>query len=208
MRARLLAVACLVLPALAGCTGSPDPPAAPEPDRGTPLTQVETTSLTVARGPWCAQLTQSSVEQALGTAVAESSQHLSGDRVRIAPGVRDVVHEDGCAFTGEDGTVARTWVFAPPVTPARARQLARAAAATQGCTPLPDAAAFGSPSVGLLCEGDGAVEASYRGLFGDAWLVCTLAVPRSGIDDEVADGLPDRTSRWCAGVVTAGSATP
>ena len=71
-----------------------------------------------------------------------------------------------------------------------------------GCRPLPDAAPFGDPSVALLCRsrGDGgALVASYRGLFGDAWLTC--AVQPDAATDE-AD-LAARADRWCAAVLGA-----
>ena len=42
------------------------------------------------------------------------------------------------------------------------------------------------------------VELSYRGLFGDAWLACALALP-----GDRQDALEDRAGRWCAAVVTA-----
>ena len=34
---------------------------------------------------------------------------------------KDVVHEIGCSWTGDDGTTARAWVFARPVNAAFAQ---------------------------------------------------------------------------------------
>ena len=42
------------------------------------------------------------------------------------------------------------------------------------------------------------MRASYRGLFGDAWLACEVARP-AGADWSVVD----RAGRWCVGVLEA-----
>ena len=55
-------------------------------------------------------------------------------------------------------------------------------------------------SAAVRCADDGAVVASYRGLFGDAWLSCS--VEPAGPDD----GLVERTGRWCVTVLQAASA--
>ena len=52
----------------------------------------------------------------------------------------------------------------------------------------------------LTCTKDGVVRASYRGLFGDAWLVCEVVRP-AGATWDVAD----RAGRWCVGVLEAAS---
>jgi hypothetical protein len=116
--------------------------------------------------------------------------------------VSDVAHEFGCSWSAADGGEARGWVFAPPVTAAQARRLVRTAARTTGCTELPDAAVFGTPSVAVTCT-DGATQTvSYRGLFGDAWLACSL----QGVGPVDPVELAERADRWCATVVT--SSTP
>jgi hypothetical protein len=118
--------------------------------------------------------------------------------------VRDVVHEDGCRFEAEDGTAAETWVFAPPVTAAQAAVLARRASTAEGCRALPDAPAFGRSSVATVCDtADGATVTSFRGLFGDAWLTCSLTVPATAPEQEA---LAERTGRWCAAVAQTGAA--
>ena len=42
------------------------------------------------------------------------------------------------------------------------------------------------------------MRASYRGLFGDAWLVCELVRPAGATWD-----VTDRAGRWCVGVLQA-----
>jgi hypothetical protein len=98
--------------------------------------------------------------------------------------------------------VARAWVFAPPVTPDEARALAAAAARERGCRALPDAPAFGSPTAAIACTGGGDQRVSFRGLFGDAWLACSLSAPTSERDQ---DALADRAGRWCVAVARAAS---
>ena len=59
---------------------------------------------------------------------------------------------------------------------------------------------FGSPAVTTRCRTPkGGIEVGDFGLFGDAWLSCTLG---SRAEEDRAD-LAERTSRWCAAVVTA-----
>jgi hypothetical protein len=201
--ARLLVIvvtAALAVQMVSACTGADPAPPSPEPDLGTPLAKLATETITVARGPWCEEIPAEAVERAVGTTSFEATTWASGDRVRVADGARDVVHEDGCAFTAEDGSTARTWVFAPPVTPSRARSLVSASSEAEGCRPVPGAAAFGTPSVALLCTADGQTEASYRGLFGDAWLTCALRVRLGEPEAELAE----RADRWCAAVATSG----
>ncbi len=42
------------------------------------------------------------------------------------------------------------------------------------------------------------MRASYRGLFGDAWLVCEVVRPAGATWD-----VTDRAGRWCVGVLRA-----
>jgi hypothetical protein len=114
--------------------------------------------------------------------------------------VRDVAHEFGCLWRAQ-GVVSRAWVFAPPVTPRAARDLVDAARATTGCEPIVDAPDFGRPSYGSICTAGARQEATFRGLFGDAWVSCELSA--SGIAREQ---LVDRTGRWCVAVAQAARA--
>lgn len=204
----LLASAAATAAAVAvgiGVTGS-DEGSAPPPDRRpvavaeppASLAEMETRGLAALRAPFCAGIARESVEDALGAEATRAEAYENGETAALTPQVTDVAHEHGCLWT--DGrTTARGWVFAPPVTPGRARGLADSAAAGRGCSRVPDAPVLGEPGVALVCERGGVREASYRGLLGDAWLVCSTTAPRAL---ERAEHL-DRTSRWCAAVVTA-----
>lgn len=182
-----------------------------ERDRGTagptawsaPLASFDTSALVVARTSFCPGLGSEQVADALGGDVESSSSYANGETARLTRRVRDVAHEFNCTWHTADGTTARAWVFAPPVTRERATDLVDGAVNSRGCTPIADAPAFGLPSAGLVCVSPTATEASYRGLFGDAWLSCSIAAPTSVARDE----LVDRTGRWCVAVATAATST-
>ncbi len=196
-----LAVAGTLLFALlgAGCSGSadsgPEPTAAPSEavDEGTALADVDTTSLVVARAPFCDAVDPAAVARALGEQPAEGSSYRSGQRIKLSDDVADVVHEFGCRWTAGDG-VAEAWVFVPPVTRERAADLVRT-----GCRGLQDPA-FGEPSTVCRTQAHGVATYTFRGLFGDAWLTCRLVV-EAGQEETL-----DRADRWCAAVAT-GAAT-
>jgi len=162
---------------------APETPA-PEP-LATPLSAVDTTVVTVPRAPFCSLVPATDVTAAAGTAATLTSWD-NGDPL---PGGSDIAHEYGCSWAGASGT-AQAWVFAPPVTTDRAANLVESATGADDCAPVAGAAAFGDPTVALQC---GEV-LSYRGLFGDAWLVCTLTTTDA-----------DLAGRWCASVLTAAS---
>ena len=127
-RATLAVVATLLIALLgAGCSGSadsgPEPTVAPSEavDEGTPLADVDTTSLVVARAPFCDAVDPAAVARALGEGQAEGSAYRSGQRIKLSDDVADVVHEFGCRWTAGD-SVAEAWVFVPPVTQQRDQQ--------------------------------------------------------------------------------------
>ncbi|NPC97862.1 hypothetical protein [Nocardioides sp. zg-DK7169] len=156
------------------------------------LAELDTTALAVRRDAFCDAVPASSVASALDAEPKGARAHSPGDRAQLAEGIRDVAHEHACSWTTPTAT-ARAWVFAPPVSPGQARATGRAAADAEGCSRLPDAPSYGLASVALLCRTDGGQEVSWRGLFGDAWLTCSLRardVPRAE--------LVDRGGRWCA----------
>jgi hypothetical protein len=186
----------------AGDSDEPDDPdagraSAEAPFETTPLASYDTSSATVARGSFCADLDPRQVTAAVDGAPASSSSWQNGDPVEVAGGAEDVGHEFGCAYVGADGATARAWVFAPPVDAEQAQRLAHSAGKAPGCQAA-DGPAFGSPTLALTCTKDGVAQASYRGLFGDAWLVCEVARP-AGATWDVAD----RAGRWCVGVLGA-----
>lgn len=197
---RRLRLAALLLPLLlvTACTG--DDSAAPKPTPSappTPLESLSTTDLVVPREAFCPMVPPDAVTAALGSEPASSTSYDNGQRAAVASGVKDVAHEFACTWRAHDGTTARAWVFAPPITRSRAGSLVRSATAS-GCAAVkgPD---FGSPSVATRCVHPGRFELGYRGLFGDAWLTCTLSAPGK---KQPAD-LTQRANRWCAAVAGA-----
>ena len=184
-----------------GDTPAPPPPAAAPPP--VTLSSLDTSELLVARTDFCTTVPEESVAEALAGAAAEVVAYGNGRRARIVGSLRDVAHEFSCAWSAEDGTVARAWVFAPPVTSERAATLVGSARQDQGCEPLADAPSYGAPSVALACTDGGTRRQSFRGLFGDAWLTCQLTAPAAV---PVAE-LTERTSRWCAAVVQSAAPT-
>jgi hypothetical protein len=215
--ATVAAAVCLV--GLGSCTGDDNPaPTSTPSETSTPLADFATDALVVRRESVCADagpdavdpgaVDPDAVEEALGGEPEASSSYDNGEPARLTEGVTDVAHEFGCVWRRADGSSARAWVFAPPVTVDRARTLVRGARTAPGCSSAPDAPAFGRPSVAVVCRGDGTLEVSHRGLFGDAWLSCALAVPARGADRaDRADraALLDRAGHWCVAVATAAS---
>lgn len=190
----------LVLVGAAACQGdSPTPTSLPS-ESSTPLASYETAGLSVAREAFCARIAPVEVVEALGGEVASSTSYNNGEPAQVTSRVKDVAHEFDCTWTAADGTTARAWVFAPPVTRARARDLEKQARAMADCRPDEGAPDFGTHSVALLCGASRFTTASYRGLFGDAWLTCSLRTRAQGTDQ---GELLDRAGRWCVTVVEA-----
>lgn len=183
LRARLLVVpaAVLVLGA-AGCSGGgshapaagPTSPPTPTP---TPLAQVRTTELTVGRAGFCPRVAPDAVDGALGSEPTRSERWRNGQRAALAPGLTDVAHEFGCRWTSGTGASAAAWVFAPPITATEGGRLRADALATAGCHAVPDVPRFGRPTVAVRCTDHGATTVALHGLFGDAWLSCSLTEP-------------------------------
>jgi hypothetical protein len=182
--------------------GNDEPTPAKESFTTTPLSKYDATGVVVARGPFCDALDDRQVSAALGSDPADSSSWENGDTIDVGNGVQDVTHEFGCRYTAADGTIAQAWVFAPPVDAEQAQRLAKGAAKGPGCA-AGAGAAFGTPTIALTCTKDDVARASYRGLFGDAWLVCEVARP-AGATWDVAD----RAGRWCVGVLEAAASAP
>lgn len=203
----LLLLAVVVTGSLvtAGVATGDDQPAETAPKVvSTPLADYDTTTVTVPRAAFCAAVPAGNVEEALDGPAASDRTWVNGDPAPLTDSIQDVAHEYGCAWVSQVGATARAWVFAPPVDPVRAATLVRMASRPKRCDKVPGPA-YGDPSVALICSGDGQVEASYRGLFGDAWLTCTVTVPAAGVD---RPALQDRAGRWCVAVANAAAATP
>lgn len=182
---------------MAACSESPE--RAPEAAKPTPLAVFDGTTTQVRRASFCTLIPDAVATAAVGK-VAATHHYGNGEEV---PGVQDIAHEYGCVFDGADGLVARAWVFVPPVTPAQAADYAARSLQAPGCAPL-DAGRFGASPVGTLCRTPAAATATYSGLFGDAWLSCSLsAPPAAGVTDAV---LADRAGTWCVQVAKTATA--
>ena len=200
----VLVVVALVAVAIAvgvlRATGDGDEPAAapPAPETTAPpgLADVDTETLAVARDRFCDDVPDEAVVAALGGEPIDTTSYDNGQRARLTGEVRDVAHEFHCEWRGAGGERAAAWVFAPPVTPEQATRLARQARRAERCDVLPDAAAFGSPSVATRCQTLQGGRVGYVGLFGSAWLSCTLTASR---------GAGERADQWCAAVALAAS---
>lgn len=197
---RLRLALALVLPLLllAACTGDGDsaPKSAPS-SPATPLESLSTRDMAVSRVSFCPLVAPDAVTAALGAEPAATTSYDNGDPAWVTREVKDVAHEYGCTWRAKGGVTARAWVFAPPITRARAHDLVSAATGN-GCVRA-SGPAFGAPSVSTRCRTSDGVVQGYFGLFGDAWLSCTLGAKGK---KSPAD-LPERTSRWCAAVVAA-----
>ena len=191
--AALVAVT-LVAAVLGGCTSDQDPSPAPPEASSTPLSDFATDDVSVARGEFCPRISPEAVAEALGADPEDDEAWANGDRAKLSDGLRDVAHEYGCSWTAADGTEVRAWVFAPPVTAARAAALARRAGRADGCRTVAGAPAYGAPSTAVRCG----AEIAFHGLFGDAWLSCSLQTPAAPPD-------LDRVGRWCVAVAQAAS---
>lgn len=198
-----VAVGVLVAVGLVVGTGDDDPsgagtttPAAPTTAPDVALAEVDTTTVAVARTAFCDAVPAEAVEAALGAAPSDATTYADGQRAQVTGDVRDIAHEFGCGWTTASAN-ARAWVFAPPVTRRTARALVAEAREQDGCTAVPGSPAFGEPSVALTCRTGRGTQASFRGLFGDAWLTCTVA-GRLGPDAAV-----ERADRWCVAVLAA-----
>jgi hypothetical protein len=182
-----------------------EPTSGPVAFSPTPLTSFDTSALTVPRASFCDGVDPRQVEAALGDEPVDATSYENGEEVTFGDGatdpVTDVAHEYGCTWIRADQSEARAWVFAPPVDATRAAALVKAAGKREDCQASPEPV-FGSPSIELLCTGEAGGLASYRGLFGDAWLTCELSLK----DPEVrGPELLRRTGAWCVGVAQAAS---
>jgi len=209
-RCRRLAIALAVLTLAACSAGEPTPGPAPgsapgsaQPSRTpaaqpTTLATYETDGVAVSRSPFCDRVSPTGIEHALGDAARSHRDYGNGDALRLPDGSRSIAHEYGCVWTGPGGVTARAWVFAPPVARDRAGDLVDGA--LTGPCQRAGAGDFGTPSVAARCPTEDGVEHSWRGLFGDAWLVCSVS--GRGPSGE----LEERASEWCVAVLEAARA--
>ena len=198
----LVAAATASLVLLTGCHDSADSAGSSDRSSASPtgLDRMDTLALPVERAAFCGQLERGAPARALGGEVADATEYAPGDTVEVIEGEEAVSHEWSCTYASDAGVEARAWLFAPPITRDRGRALARDAR-VEGCRPVQQRVEFGRGSVGLVCDDLRGRTVSWRGLFGDAWLACSVRAPRETRVVELAD----RTQLWCAEVARAAS---
>ena len=202
--ARLVVVVLVVTGSTAGCTGSSEKAEEPSPSSTatpTPTPELNLTDVDVTRAAFCEVLDPEVVAEVLGGEPERSDSYGVGQRVALAPGLRDVANEYGCTFERGSG-IARAWLFAQPVTSAQASAMIEQRNAEKSCRPAAELS-FGDPGVVQSCEQDGRRRVTAAGLFGDAWLTCQLLVTTPGDPDE----LLEQAQRWCTEVARATAAT-
>ena len=171
---------------------------------------LDLSGLPVPRVEFCDVLDEDDVAQALDGPVSGTDHYGNGDEVEVRPGYVDVSHEYGCVFRASDGTSAKVWVVARPVTRGEARTVVRRARRGRDCA-FPESIGFGSPGLTSVCEVPGAepdvgplVRARLEGLFDDSWVGCEVSEPvevagaRTGPRADVVQ----RADQWCTEVVT------
>lgn len=192
--ALLVALLGAVTVGAAGCSSDEKEPADEQPTvRPTPLSEFDPASVVITRTDFCDFVPAEAVEAAVGPD-AETNHQGNGSQIEVDGGM-DLSHEYSCEWTGPKGT-AQAWVFVPRITEARAKALARSQRTTKGCREIEGD--FGDPGVGTVCDRDGGTVASYRGLFVDSWLTCTLE--RSGAKEKK---LVELTGEWCVATAKA-----
>jgi hypothetical protein len=212
LRWLLLAVAVTALPVAAGVVVLDDEEAPAARDRppayaSTALADYDTSVVALSRAPFCNQIPEEAFTEALPGDVGWTvTAYRNGQAAEMAPGLEDVAHEFGCRVTGAGlpSGELRAWLFAPPVSRSRATDLVDEAAGRASCTRPTTAPAYGAPSVALICPAGDRRWASFRGLFGDAWLACSMSARATVGDKE----LLDRAGRWCVAVAQAASSDP
>lgn len=195
---RLVPVVLAVTGLTAGCTGSSDTPDAESPSATTTaLSDLDLTGVVATRASFCDALDVESVADVLGGEPDRSDSYESGQRVELAPGLRDVAHEYSCFF-GRGSRTARAWLFAQPATARQAEGWIEERRADDRCRAAGELA-FGDPGLVQSCTQESRRRVTGVGLFGDGWLTCQATAPSS-----VPEGdLLEQTQRWCAEVAQA-----
>jgi hypothetical protein len=201
----VVALVAIVVTVVVG-RGDDDEPAGPSDASSTPteapevdLADIDTSVVAITRGAFCEGVADEAVTDALGTEPTDETSYADGESAQVTGRVRDVAHEFGCGWSAGAAS-ARAWVFAPPVTRRAATGLVRTARTEKGCTVAAGAPAYGDPSVALVCRTDRGRQASFRGLFGDAWLTCTVSGRLTQTESV------ERAEKWCVAVLAAAGA--
>lgn len=193
----LLVGLLLVALAVGGCSSDDSSSNTPASVAPTPLAQLNTASLRIARINFCGLLPHTAIEDALGGREASHESYRNGDDAQLTQDVKDVAHEFGCSYTAKDGTQAQAWVFAQPVDRELARKINRQAKHRKGCT-AESGAGFGQSSVRQVCSLDGGIQrVRLSGLFHNSWLACEISAPEAAAP---VKELRARADAWCVQV--------
>jgi hypothetical protein len=183
--------------ALTGCGKSETPKSASTP-APTPIGQLNTDAMTLARVDFCALLPDAAVREALDGGLGDQVSWRNGERALIDTGTSDVAHEYGCAWT-RAGYAASAWIFARPITTEFAKAVLDKTSHRNGCT-AEEGPDFGSPHQQQTCTlSDGTKRVRLAGLFKDTFLTCQVQAPAK-VDDKT---LSERTYDWCVQVANA-----
>jgi hypothetical protein len=183
--------------ALTGCGKSETPKSTPTA-APTPIGQLNTDAMTLARVDFCALLPDPAVRKALDGGLGDQVSWRNGERALIDTGTSDVAHEYGCAWTRAE-YAASAWIFARPITTEFAKAVLDKTSHRKGCTAEagPD---FGSPHQQQNCTlPDGTKRVRLAGLFKDTFLTCQVQAP-ANVDDKA---LSERAYDWCVQVANA-----
>ncbi len=180
---------------LTGC--AQEKKAAPEPEP-TPIANLNTVAMQVPRIEFCGLVRDEAISAALGGEPESDAAYKNGDEEELPDIGTEVVHEIGCSWTGEDGSTARAWVFARPISATFAETVVAASRRTPGCRTVPGPT-YGKPAMTQVCRLIGGEQrVRHAGLFGQTWLTCELAAGEVGVPE-----LRTRTDRWCVEVANA-----
>jgi hypothetical protein len=194
-----VALAIGLLVGQAGCGKDPTDQTGPKTAAPTPISQLNTDALKLARVDFCDLVPSRAVRDALGGggAGAEKSWR-NGDPAEVEDGVSDIVHEYGCSWA-RTGYAASAWLFARSITPDEARAVIAKTSRRKGCTSTAGPH-FGTPSQRQTCKlPDGSTRVRIAGLFADNWLTCQVSGPPGQPDGTVGQ----RADAWCVQVANA-----
>jgi hypothetical protein len=195
MRGVAAGLLVLGLIALGGCEGTPaaDPTTPAPTPTTTPLSSYSTPiRATVSRSLFCDRVSPTAIEHAIGGPAEQSTKWVNGDPTPTG----DKGREYGCSWStagSSGGGHASAWVFAPPITRARATALAKMGPGMK-CERSNSPLEFGDPGSSYVCRlNTGEQVTQLAGLFGDAWLTCQAP--------------SDAADEFCGAILAAASST-
>jgi len=190
-------LALLAAVALAGC-GTSETPKGPASAAPTPISQLNTDAMRLARVDFCALVPDAAVRSALNGGLGDQVSWRNGEAAQIDTNTRDVAHEYGCAWD-RLGYGASAWIYARPITSDFAKAVLKKTSGRKGCTAEkgPD---FGSPHHQQNCTlPDGTKRVRLAGLFDDTFLTCQVQAPATESEKKLAK----RADAWCVQVANA-----